>query len=155
MESVQAKLDRLVNGYLEGLIDRGTYQRKKDELIRQKIGIEGQQAGFGERAKLWVEPMREWLETAHKAGKLAFSDDYPEIKKILEKIGTNRQVFQKKVEVKFVRPFDSLLGAKALWGSEVEPGEAQSKGLPSEFEGSPIVSGFLNEVRTFFEGEEG
>ena len=46
VNAVQAKLDRLVNGYLEGLIDRGTYQRKKDELIRQKIGIEGQQAGF-------------------------------------------------------------------------------------------------------------
>ena len=54
-----------------------------------------------------------------------------------------------------VLPFDSLLGAKALWGSEVEPGEAKSKELPSEVEGSPIVSGFLNEVRTFFEGEEG
>ena len=54
-----------------------------------------------------------------------------------------------------VRPFDSLLGAKSLWGSEVEPGEAKSKGLPSLVEGSPILSGFMNEVRTFFEGEEG
>ena len=54
-----------------------------------------------------------------------------------------------------VRPFDSLLGAKALWGQEVESREAKSKGLPSLVEGSPIVSGFMNEVRTFFEGEEG
>jgi len=141
LESLQGKLDRLVNGYLEGVIDQGTYQRKKDELIRQKIEIDGRQACSGERVSRWVEPMREFLETAHKARKLALSDDYPEMKKILEKIGTNRQVFQKKVEVEFVRPFDSLLGAKALWGSEVEPGEAKSKGLPSLVEGSPIVSG--------------
>ena len=141
LESVQGKLDRLVNGYLEGIIDRVTYQRKKDDLIRQKIGIEGRQAGFGERAKLWVEPMREWLETAHKAGKLAFSDDFPEMKKILEKIGTNRQVFHKKVEVKFVRPFDSLLRAKALWGQAEWSGEVKKEGLSPEFEESPIVSG--------------
>jgi hypothetical protein len=130
-----------VNGFLDGIIDKDSYLKKKEDLIKQKIELEQRQAGFGERAKQWVEPMREWLKTAHKAGKLAFSDDYPEMKKILEKIGTNRQVFHKKVKVEFVRPFDSLLGAKALWGSEVEPGEAKSKGLPSEVEGSPIVSG--------------
>ena len=141
METVQGKLDNLVNGYLEGLIDRATYQRKKDELIRQKIGIEGRQACFGERASRWVEPMREWLETAHKAGKLAFSDDYPGMKQILEKIGTNRQVIDKKLEVDFVRPFDSLLRVKALWGSEGDAGKGKKKGLPSIMEESPVLSG--------------
>ena len=55
----------------------------------------------------------------------------------------------------FVRPFDSLLRAKALWGQKAGSGEVKSKGLPSEVEGSPILSGFLYEVRTFFEGKEG
>jgi site-specific DNA recombinase len=141
MELVQGKLDKLVNGYLEGMIDRGTYQRKKDELIRQKIEIDGRQACSGERASRWVEPMREFLESAHKAGKLAFSEDYPEMKKILETIGTNRQVFHKKVEVEFVRPFDSLLGAKALWLEANACREAIKKGLSPVFEESPILSG--------------
>ena len=34
-------------------------------------------------------------------------------------------------------------------------GEDKKKGLPSEIERSPVVSGVLNDVRTFFEGEEG
>jgi len=63
------------------------------------------------------------------------------MKKILEKIGTNRQVFHKKVEVEFVRPFDSLLGAKALWGQAEWSGEVKKEGLSPEFEESPIVSG--------------
>jgi hypothetical protein len=33
--------------------------------------------------------------------------------------------------------------------------EDEKKGLPSKIERSPVMSGVLNEVRTFFEGEEG
>jgi len=31
----------------------------------------------------------------------------------------------------------------------------QKEGLSAKIEESPVLSGFLNEVRTFFEGEEG
>jgi site-specific DNA recombinase len=141
ISEIQDKLDRLVGGFLNGIIDRGTYLKKKEQLIRQKIRLEQEQADFGEGANQWVEPMREWLETAHKAGKLAFSDDYPQMKQLLEQIGTNRQVFHKKVEVEFVRPFDSLLRAKALW-EELESLEGgESKGPPPKVEGSPVLSG--------------
>ena len=85
--------------------------------------------------------MRKWLETAHKAGKLAFSDDYPGMKQILEQIGTNRQVFHKKVEVEFVRPFGSLLRAKAMWEEEEGLGEGKKEGLSPVFEESPVLSG--------------
>ena len=74
-------------------------------------------------------------------GNLAFSDDYPGMKQILEQIGTNRQVFHKKVEVEFVRPFGSLLRAKAMWGELEVSGEEKKEGLPSDIEGSPIWSG--------------
>ena len=74
-------------------------------------------------------------------GNLAFSDDYPQMKQILEQIGTNRQVSQKKVKVEFARPFDSLLRVKALWGDEEGSGGRKNEGLPSDIEGSPIWSG--------------
>jgi site-specific DNA recombinase len=141
LSGVQDKLDRLVGGLLDGIIDKDTYLLKKDQLIRQKIGLEQDQADFGERTSHWVEPMRQWLETAHKAGKLSFSDDYPGMKQILEQIGTNRQVFHKKVEVEFVRPFGSLLRAKAMWGELEDSGEGKNTGLPPKVEGSPVLSG--------------
>ncbi len=74
LSEIQDKLDRLVGGFLDGIIDRDTYLAKKEQLIKQKIELEQGQTGFGERSSRCVEPMREWLETAHKAGKLAFSD---------------------------------------------------------------------------------
>lgn len=90
LSETQNKLDKLVNSFLDGIIEKDTYLKKKDELIKKKIELEQQQTNFGQRAKLWVEPMREWLETAHKAGKLAFSNDHVILKRMLEKIGTNR-----------------------------------------------------------------
>ena len=141
ISEIQDKLDRLVGGFLDGIIDRETYLAKKEQLIRQKISLEQDQTGFGKGASAWVEPMREWLETAHKAGKLAFSDYYPQMKQVLEQIGTNRQVFPKKVEVEFVRPFGSLLRAKALWGEKGGLGEVIKEGLSPKVEGSPVWSG--------------
>ena len=130
-----------MNGFLNGIIEKEMYLKNKDELIKRKIELEQQQSQFGQRAKLWVEPMREWLETVHKAGKLAFSDDYPGMKQILEKIGTNRQVTDKRVKVEFVRPFDILLRAKAVRGDVEGCGEGKKKGLPPINERSPVLSG--------------
>jgi hypothetical protein len=42
-----------------------------------------------------------------------------------------------------------------MWGELEVSGEEKKEGLPSDIEGSPIWSGFLNEVRTYFEGEYG
>ncbi len=63
------------------------------------------------------------------------------MKQILEQIGTNRQVFQKKVEVDFVCPFGSLLRAKALWEELEDSSEGEKEGLSPKFEESPILSG--------------
>jgi hypothetical protein len=92
--------------------------------------------------------MRVWLETAHQAGKLALSNDYHDIKQMLEKIGTNRKVKDKEVGVEFPNPFDILLKFKALQGDELHGGQAIKKGQKVKTAQCPVLSGFLNEVRT-------
>ena len=139
---LQGKLDNLVNGFLDGIIDKETYLIKKDELIRQKIDLEQRQSLFGQRAKLWVEPMRDWLESAQQAGKLALSEDYPEMKGMMEKIGTNRKVKDKAVGVDLQPPFDILLKYKALQGSQAGPKESKEKGRPGKIPERPILSGW-------------
>ena len=141
LTETQTKLDKLVNGFLDGIIEKETYLKNKDELIKRKIEMEQQQTHFGQRAKLWVEPMREWLETAHKAGKLVFSNDYPDMKQLLGKIGTNHQVKDKKVGVAFMRPFDSLLSANAMRGNVGGCGEEKKKGHRPASGRCPVMSG--------------
>jgi len=50
---------------------------------------------------------------------------------------------------------ESLLRAKAVWGELEDSTEGKKEGLSPEFEESPVLSAFLNEVRTHFESEEG
>ena len=139
---IQSNLDNLVNGFLEGIIDKVTYLKKKDELIKQKVELEHRQSRFGQRAKLWVEPMRDWLETAHKAGKRSSSNNYHDMKEMMEKIGTNRQVKDKGVGVEIQRSYDILLKYKTLLRGQDNSQEGIEKGRTSKTPERPILSGW-------------
>ena len=65
--------------------------------------------------------------------------------------GLNRQDKDKEVGVDFQQPFDILLKFKALQNDSGEWLEEKKKGRPSKLQERPVLSGFLNEVRTFFE----
>jgi hypothetical protein len=86
--------------------------------------------------------MRDWLETAHHAGKLASSNDYPEMKGMMEKIGTNRKVKDKAVGVDLQPPYNILLKYKALQGSQEGSKESKEKGRTSEKPDRLLLSGW-------------
>ena len=65
--------------------------------------------------------------------------------------GLNRQIEDKEVGVDFQQPFDILLKFKALQYDFSEYLEEKRKGRTSNKPERPVLSGFLNEVRTFFE----
>ena len=46
--ALQEKLDKLLEGYLDNLIDEDTYKRKKENLVQQKIALKGEQDRFCE-----------------------------------------------------------------------------------------------------------
>ena len=58
-----------------------------------------------------------------------------------EKCGRNRQDWKQDYPG-FVRPFGSLLKAKALWEELEGLGDGKKEGLPSELERSPVLSGW-------------
>ena len=99
------KIDKLINSFLDGLIEKEAYINKKDELLKQKVDLQERQRDFGKKDVAWVELTREWVELAHHAGKLALSDDFFEIKQLVKKIGSNRRVLDKKVQLDVVPPF--------------------------------------------------
>jgi hypothetical protein len=99
------KTDKLINSFLDGLIEKEAYIKKKDELLKQKVDLQERQRDFWGKGVAWVELTREWVEQAHQAGKLAISDDFFEIKQFVKKIGSNRRVMDKKVQLDVVPPF--------------------------------------------------
>ncbi len=55
----------------------------------------------------------------------------------------------------FQRPFDILLEFKVLQNDSDGKEEDKRKGRSGKIPKRPVLSDVLNEVRTFFEGEEG
>ncbi|MFH1778665.1 MAG: recombinase family protein [Candidatus Omnitrophota bacterium] len=108
IKETEVRLDRLVNAFLDGTIEKETYLQKKDELIKIKTELLQKKSDFGRKGNNWIEPLREWINLACHAEKLASSEDFYEIKSLVEKIGTNRRLLNKKVFLDFEKPFDLI-----------------------------------------------
>ncbi|HLC94456.1 MAG TPA: hypothetical protein VJH96_02725 [Patescibacteria group bacterium] len=129
IKEAETKLDKLVNVFLDGSIEKETYLVKKDELIKTKTDLNKRKSDFGRKGNNWIEPLREWILTAHHAEKLALSNDFYEIKSLAEKIGTNRRLLSRKTEFEFVRPFDLIPKYRAF--CEARPAPASPRGINS------------------------
>jgi len=105
---IEEKLDKLVNVFLDDLIDKDTYINKKNQLIKTKADLIQKRKGFGEKTDNWNEPLREWVNDAHHAEELTSSKDLSAIKSFVEKIGTNRRLLDKKVLLQWEKPWELM-----------------------------------------------
>ena len=121
IKETEQKLDRLVNAFLDGSIEKETYLAKKDEIITTKTDLQRRKSDFGRKGNNWIEPLREWILAAHHAEKLASSNEFDEIKSFVEKIGTNRRLLSKQVLVGLRPPFDLIAKQKGF--CEARPAE--------------------------------
>ena len=119
IEETDEKLDKLVNAFLDGTIEKETYLIKKDELVKLKTELLERKRDFGRKGNNWNEPLREWINLASHAEKLASSEDYYEIKSLVEKIGTNRRLLDRKALFDFKEPFDLILEYKSTYNKKV------------------------------------
>jgi len=71
VKETEQKLDKLVNAFLDGSTEKETYLAKKDELTTAKTDLRQRKSDWGRKGKNWIEPLREWILTAHHAEKLA------------------------------------------------------------------------------------
>ena len=108
MQDTELKLNKLVDSYLEGTIEKETYLLKKEELIKIKTDLFSEKSDFGRKGISWIEPLQEFWKSAHQAKKLAVSNDLYEIKSFVAKNGTNRRLVDRKVAWLRKNPFPIL-----------------------------------------------
>ena len=150
---VQDKLDKLLEGYLDNLIDEETYKRKKEELIQQKISLKNEKHTLGQkRMSGWIEPTRNFVNTLIQAGKIASPKFLQEISDLVRKIGTNRLISEKIVSWDFVPPFDFV--AQFLASRAARRGEQVLLSTSNNLR-NPVLWPILNNARTNFERGNG
>ena len=104
LKPLEAKLDALVDLYLNHDIEREVYLKKKDALMRQKSSLQAKSSSARAERKNWVEPLRKWILDSKRAGFLATSENLHEMRDFLRSFGTNPALKDKTFSISFCPP---------------------------------------------------
>ena len=100
IRTIQTKLQRLLDGYLEQDIERETYRAEKAKLLSEKKSLEEQMTRFEQKQNDWVEPMEKWLNYVQN----------------IEKIAKNSNLLEKKIAAKEIFGSNLFLASRAVRG---------------------------------------
>ena len=109
LEAVEKKLDKLLESYLEEIVDTEGYRSKKDQLLQQKVILKEKIAVIKTKGSSWLEPMREFINVAADAAKIARrKSNCDELSVIAKKVGSNFLLQNKRIEFCPIPPHDAL-----------------------------------------------
>ena len=71
IQETETKLSRLLDGYLDQVIEPEIYKQKKNEMFDEKLKLEEKKSQIEKNGTVWLEPMREFVNCALQAQKVA------------------------------------------------------------------------------------
>ena len=105
IEETKQKLDKLVSGYLDGIIEKEIYLQKKEDSIKTKIALEAKKDNFRRGRNNWLEPLKNWILEIKRIQNLASTGDFQQIAEFTKKVGTNRILKDRKIFLTFLKPW--------------------------------------------------
>jgi len=105
IRTIQTKLQRLLDGYLEQDIEREIYREQKTKLLLEKKSLEEKMARIEQKQNDWLEPFQNWIKVASN----------------LVKIARDSNLLEKKVAAKEIFGSKLRLASRALRGEPVFP----------------------------------
>ncbi|MDP6659903.1 MAG: zinc ribbon domain-containing protein [Candidatus Pacebacteria bacterium] len=115
ISTITIKLERLLNGYLEQIVDEQDYRNQKAKLLSEKKSLEGEITSLSRNANDWLEPLQKWIKDASSLAEIASDCD----------------LFRKKVAAKEIFGSNLRLGGKALTVTADDAPENGSVSVPS------------------------
>jgi site-specific DNA recombinase len=110
IDQINARLQRLLDSFLDQLIDRETFAVEKAKLMSQKKTLEEQKTRLKAGRANWLEPFQEWILTAKNADKIAESGSLQEKRVLALKVfGSNLVLDSKKARGSCVKPWSLLV----------------------------------------------
>ena len=86
---LDAKINKLIDLYLESAISKDDYTKKKAELLNNKKTLQESVRDFADGGNNWFEQARSFVTLLNRAGYLAHEGNLESQKEFLEKIGSN------------------------------------------------------------------
>ena len=75
ISSLSQKLERLLTGYLDQVIDQVDYTSQKSKLLLEKKSLEEEISTFSHKQNDWLAPFQNWIKDAQSLDKIASDSD--------------------------------------------------------------------------------
>ncbi len=109
LKTIDQKLDTLLDLHLDQGIDSGGYKKKKNQLLNQKLKIQDKITKIRTDGSHWLEPFKEFIDDAINASKITHKENMDSnLKQIAQSLGSNFFLQDKKLIIKYKKPFASL-----------------------------------------------
>ncbi len=90
IQETDTKLNRLLDGYLDQVIEPEIYKQKKNELFEDKLKLQEKNSVLFKNGTFWLEPMREFVISALQAQKIARAENNcHDLSIMAKKVGSN------------------------------------------------------------------
>ncbi len=90
IQETEIKLNRLLDGYLDQVIEPEIYKQKKNELFEEKLRLTEKISQVEKNGSCWLEPMREFVNCALQAQKIARAENNcHDLSIMAKKVGSN------------------------------------------------------------------
>jgi len=147
LTTISQRLDRLLNGYLDQVIDELDYRQQKAKLLLQKKSLQAEITSTQRTHNDWLEPLQEWIKDAQNFDKIASDGDLFRKKVTAKEIfGSNLRLGGRQLTVATGDRPEYEAGPRSLAWAALRAAHASSLEEPL---GSVLVQLF-NEARTAF-----
>ena len=106
---IDQKLDRLLEGYLDQIVDPQIYQQKKNELVELKIKLKEKMTSISKNGSEWLGLMREFIEVAADAAKISRAKhNGEELSFFAKKVGSDYSLLNRRLFCVYKQGFAAL-----------------------------------------------
>ena len=109
IQESEVKLNRLLDGYLDQVIEPEIYKQKKNELFDEKLKLEEKKSQIEKNGTVWLEPMREFINCALQAQKIARAkNNCHDLSIMAKKVGSNFFLMNRRLSANLNYAFAAL-----------------------------------------------
>ncbi|HLC41917.1 MAG TPA: recombinase family protein, partial [Methylomirabilota bacterium] len=102
---LEAKLERLLDAHLDGMVSREEYAGRKEKLLLEKSATSARLAEVERQGNHWLEPLTRFIRAAHQAHSVASGENLEALKEWTTRIGSNLRLAGRTVQLSYENPW--------------------------------------------------
>ena len=137
MQEVDRKLNKLLDTYLDSVINEEQYKAKKNELFEQKLKLQEKITKIQSGGSAWLEPFEEFIKSSINCGKIVLGkNNCIDLRDNAKNAGSNFNLSEKRLSFTPNLGFNKVKSARASWRAGTSAPSTSKMVSPDGFEPS-------------------